>query len=93
MLTSALLSPGAEDEILKAKIALLGKTNMVDYAMDIHKSLYKTEDVPPGTLQHCARVFFAGFSKACEEQASLIGLLLRPEVCIRAVRSSVVAAE
>jgi len=38
----------AEDEILKAKIALLGKTNMVDYAMDIHKSLYKTEDVPPG---------------------------------------------
>ena len=39
-----------EDEhILKAKIELLNKTNMVDYAMDIHKSLYHTEDVPQGT--------------------------------------------
>ena len=37
-----------DDEILKAKIELLAKTNMVDYAMDIHKSLYHTEDVPQG---------------------------------------------
>lgn len=35
-----------DEEVLKAKIDLLAKTNMVDYAMDIHKSLYKTEDVP-----------------------------------------------
>jgi hypothetical protein len=38
----------ADDQILKAKIELLAKTNMVDYAMDIHKSLYHTEDVPQG---------------------------------------------
>ena len=37
-----------DGEILKAKIELLSKTNMVDYAMDIHKSLYHTEDVPQG---------------------------------------------
>jgi translation initiation factor 3 subunit E len=37
----------AEEDILKAKIALLQKTNMVDFAMDIHKDLYQTEDVPP----------------------------------------------
>lgn len=38
-----------EEDILKAKIDLLGKTNMVDYGMDIHKALYKTEEVPEGT--------------------------------------------
>jgi eIF3 subunit 6 N terminal domain len=30
-----------EDDILKAKIALLQKTNMVDFAMDIYKELYQ----------------------------------------------------
>ncbi|GKD05058.1 eukaryotic translation initiation factor 3 subunit E, partial [Tanacetum coccineum] len=34
------------EQILKAKIELLNNTNMVDYAMDIHKSLYHTDDVP-----------------------------------------------
>ena len=38
------------EQILKSKIELLSKTNMVDYAMDIHKSLYHTEDVPRGTF-------------------------------------------
>ena len=38
-----------DEQILKSKIELLNKTNMVDYAMDIHKSLYHTEDVPQGT--------------------------------------------
>ena len=37
-----------DGQILKEKIELLNKTNMVDYAMDIHKSLYHTEDVPQG---------------------------------------------
>ncbi len=34
------------DDIQKAKIALLGNTNMVDYAMDIHESLYGKGSVP-----------------------------------------------
>ena len=42
----------SEDQLLKAKIDLLNNTNMVDYAMDIHKSLYHTEDVPQG-LSYC----------------------------------------
>jgi translation initiation factor 3 subunit E len=49
-----------DDQILKAKIELLGKTNMVDYAMDIHKSLYHTEDVPQG-LVLLRSIFFFGF--------------------------------
>lgn len=39
-----------EGDILKAKIVLLNHTNMVDYAMDIHKSLYQSDDVPQGML-------------------------------------------
>lgn len=39
----------ADEEILKAKIVLLSQTNMVDYAMDVHKSIYYTQDVPQGS--------------------------------------------
>ena len=34
-------------DIMKAKIALLQRTNMVDFAMDIHKELTGGEEVPP----------------------------------------------
>ena len=46
----------AEDDILKAKIALLQKTNMVDFAMDIHKDLYQTEEVPPEMAERRSQV-------------------------------------
>ncbi|XP_078447045.1 eukaryotic translation initiation factor 3E [Wolffia australiana] len=45
-----------DDEILKAKIELLSETNMVDYAGDIHKSLYHTEEVPKEMLERRAEV-------------------------------------
>lgn len=48
-----------DEQILKSKIELLNKTNMVDYAMDIHKSLYHTEDVPQGLSLVC--VFVCSF--------------------------------
>ncbi|KAI4471914.1 eukaryotic translation initiation factor 3 subunit e [Holotrichia oblita] len=35
-----------EQELLKAKLDILSKTNMVDYAIDIRKQLYPKEDVP-----------------------------------------------
>ena len=35
-----------EEDIQKAKLDLLQKTNMVDYAMDIYKDLYNRDDVP-----------------------------------------------
>jgi len=35
-----------DEDILQGKIELLQNTNMVDFAMDIHKSLYNTEEVP-----------------------------------------------
>uniref|UniRef100_A0A199UAI7 Eukaryotic translation initiation factor 3 subunit E N-terminal domain-containing protein n=1 Tax=Manihot esculenta TaxID=3983 RepID=A0A199UAI7_MANES len=45
-----------EEQIFKSKIELLSKTNMVDYAMDIHKSLYHTEDVPQDMIERRAEV-------------------------------------
>eukprot|EP00976_Prorocentrum_cordatum_P114744 1195891-Prorocentrum_minimum.AAC.10 len=35
-----------ENEVLQAKIELLQKTSMVDFAMDIYKNLHSTEEVP-----------------------------------------------
>ena len=35
-----------DDDIQKAKISLLSATNMVDYAMDIHQTLYNVEEPP-----------------------------------------------
>lgn len=48
-----------DEQILKSKIELLNKTNMVDFAMDIHKSLYHTEDVPQGPPSTTPRFVFA----------------------------------
>lgn len=40
-----------ETEILKAKLDILSKTNMVDYVIDIRKLLYPDEDVPEDLKQ------------------------------------------
>eukprot|EP00244_Chara_vulgaris_P010333 TRINITY_DN471_c0_g1_i2.p1 TRINITY_DN471_c0_g1~~TRINITY_DN471_c0_g1_i2.p1 ORF type:complete len:430 (-),score=102.18 TRINITY_DN471_c0_g1_i2:705-1994(-) len=67
------------DDIMKAKIELLGKTNMVDYAMDIHKGLYNTEDVPQEMVER--RVEVIGNLKALEEAAApLISFLQNPSM-------------
>ncbi|CAL1352378.1 unnamed protein product [Linum trigynum] len=66
-----------DEEILKAKIELLNKTNMVDYAMDIHKSLYHTEDVPQDMIER--RVEVVARLKSLEESAApLVSFLQNP---------------
>ncbi|GAA0140565.1 translation initiation factor [Lithospermum erythrorhizon] len=67
----------ADEDILKAKIELLNHTNMVDYAMDIHKSLYHTDDVPQDMVDR--RVEVVARLKALEESAApLITFLQNP---------------
>ena len=66
-----------DGQILKEKIELLNKTNMVDYAMDIHKSLYHTEDVPQDMIDR--RVEVVARLKALEEVAPpLVAFLQNP---------------
>ena len=45
-----------ETDILRSKLALLDKTNMVDFAMDIYKALNDTDDVPPEMKDHRSQV-------------------------------------
>ncbi|KAI4325636.1 hypothetical protein MLD38_031018 [Melastoma candidum] len=66
-----------DEEILKSKIHLLSKTNMVDYAMDIHKSLYHTEDVPVDMVDRRSDV--VSRLKSLEEAAApLVSFLQNP---------------
>ncbi|KAK4775983.1 hypothetical protein SAY87_023944 [Trapa incisa] len=66
-----------DEEILNSKIELLSKTNMVDYAMDIHKSLYHTEDVPQDMVERRAEV--VARLKSLEEAAlPLVTFLQNP---------------
>ncbi|RLN36192.1 eukaryotic translation initiation factor 3 subunit E-like [Panicum miliaceum] len=45
-----------EEEILAAKLRLLGGTNMVDYAMAIHRSLHGTDEAPGDMVARRAEV-------------------------------------
>lgn len=69
----------AEEDILKAKIALLQKTNMVDFAMDIYKDLYQTDDVPAEMTARRAEVVgrLRDLQKAVDP---IIAALSNPEV-------------
>ena len=37
-----------ENEIAKARFAVLTKTNMLEYACEVYKGIYKNEDCPKG---------------------------------------------
>lgn len=46
----------SSEDILKGKLSLLYPTNMVDFAMDIYKKLYATDEVPEGMVERRAQV-------------------------------------
>ncbi|MQL73863.1 hypothetical protein Taro_006199 [Colocasia esculenta] len=73
-----------DDEILKAKIELLSETNMVDYAMDIHKSLYHTEEVPQDMVDR--RVEVVTRLKSLEELAAPLISFLQNATLVQELR-------
>ncbi|GAB4843893.1 Eukaryotic translation initiation factor 3 subunit E [Ancistrocladus abbreviatus] len=75
----------AEEELLKAKIELLSKTNMVDYAMDIHKSLYHTDDVPQEMVER--RMEVVGRLKVLEEAAAPLVAFLQNANAVQELRA------
>ncbi|XP_010554805.1 PREDICTED: eukaryotic translation initiation factor 3 subunit E-like [Tarenaya hassleriana] len=66
-----------DEQILKWKIELLNKTNMVDYAMDIHKNLYHTDDAPQDMVERRAEVV-ARLKSLEEAAAPLVAFLQNP---------------
>uniref|UniRef100_A0A199UAE5 Eukaryotic translation initiation factor 3 subunit E N-terminal domain-containing protein n=1 Tax=Manihot esculenta TaxID=3983 RepID=A0A199UAE5_MANES len=74
-----------EEQIFKSKIELLSKTNMVDYAMDIHKSLYHTEDVPQDMIERRAEV--VARLKALEEGAAPLVAFLQNANTVQELRA------
>ncbi|PQQ12535.1 Eukaryotic translation initiation factor 3 subunit E [Prunus yedoensis var. nudiflora] len=74
-----------DEQILKSKIELLNKTNMVDYAMDIHKSLYHTEDVPQDMVER--RVEVVARLKALEESAAPLVNFLQNASAVQELRA------
>ena len=69
----------SEPEFLEAKIRLLSGTNMVDYAMDIHKSLHGTDNVPEDMVKRRAEV--VSRLRSLEEAAApLVAFLQNPQL-------------
>jgi len=73
-----------DEEILKAKIELLSETNMVDYAMDIHKSLYHTDQVPQEMVDR--RVDVVARLKSLEESAAPLITFLQNAALVQELR-------
>ncbi|XP_074292419.1 eukaryotic translation initiation factor 3 subunit E-like [Silene latifolia] len=75
-----------EDQLLKGKIhLLLNFTNMVDYAMDIHKSLYHTDQVPQEMIDR--RVDVVARFKSLEEAASPLMAFLQNQDNVQELRA------
>ncbi|KAL8502314.1 hypothetical protein ACS0TY_021451 [Phlomoides rotata] len=75
----------AEGDILKAKIELLNHTNMVHYAMDIHKSLYRSDDVPQDMVESRAEV--VGRLKSLEDGAAPLVTFLQNPNAVQELRA------
>jgi translation initiation factor 3 subunit E len=68
-----------EGDIMKAKLALLRNTNMVDFAMDIHKSLYEDSPIPQAMKERRAEVV-ARLRKLQQDVDPIIKCLENPNV-------------
>lgn len=68
-----------EGDIMKAKLALLQNTNMVDFAMDIHKSLYDGA-APPQSMKERRAEVVARLRRLQQEVDPIMKCLENPNV-------------
>ena len=74
-----------EKEILEAKIELLQKTNMIDFAADIWKSLHGKSDAPPEMTKRREEVI-ANLQQLQAKAAKIVGFLSDPAL-VKQLRS------
>merc|ERR1712241_44820 len=75
-----------EDEMLQGKLDLLKSTNMVDFAMDVHKTLYKDQEVPKSLTEKRREV--VDELKRQQEQTEKIITIFNDDEVIKMVQSS-----
>merc|ERR1712004_538028 len=75
-----------EEEMLKGKLDLLKSTNMVDFAMDVHKTLYSDQEVPKYLTEKRREV--VDELKRQQEQTEKIITIFNDDEVIKMVQSS-----
>jgi len=68
-----------ETDLLRGKLDLLYNTSMVDFAMDVHKSLYPDQEVP-NALKDKRTMVVENFKKLQAETDPVLKILVDPEV-------------
>lgn len=68
-----------ETDLLRAKLDLLSHTNMVDFIMDVHKSLYPDQEVP-ANLKEKRTVVVEKFKKLQTDTEPILKIFVDPEV-------------
>ena len=68
-----------ETDLLRGKLDLLSNTSMVDFAMDVHKSLYPDREVP-NTLKDKRAEVVENFKELQGETEPVLKIFVDPEV-------------
>nr|CAG4643868.1 EOG090X0491 [Lepidurus arcticus] len=78
-----------QDELLRAKLELLNKTNMVDFSMDVHRVLYPDQEIPLALTDKRSAVV-EQLRKLQAETKPVLAVFMDPEVTkqIQASRDS-----
>eukprot|EP00095_Tigriopus_kingsejongensis_P006370 maker-scaffold42_size484952-snap-gene-3.29 protein:Tk06370 transcript:maker-scaffold42_size484952-snap-gene-3.29-mRNA-1 annotation:"eukaryotic translation initiation factor 3 subunit e" len=67
-----------ETDLQRAKLELVSKTNMVDFIMDVHKSLYPDKEVP-ANLKEKRQEVVETFKKLQTEAEPILNIFVNPE--------------